>query len=171
MARVLVAYASKHGATAEIAEAVADELRRAGHEVDLRLARDVTGMAPYDAVIIGSAVYRRRWLPDARRLLSDQLTELAERPFWIFSSGDVGENPDDDWVEPSRVLALAEQAQVRGHAVFGGRLPVKPANLLERLMVRNTPERFRDRRDFAEIRAWAAVVERELSGRVREAAR
>jgi menaquinone-dependent protoporphyrinogen oxidase len=34
MSRVIVAYATKHGATAEIAEAVADQLRQEGHAVD-----------------------------------------------------------------------------------------------------------------------------------------
>ena len=56
MSRVLVAYATKHGATAEIAEAIADELRHAGHEADCLGAGEVTGLDSYDAAIIGSAV-------------------------------------------------------------------------------------------------------------------
>ena len=49
MSHVLVAYARKHGATAEIAEAVAEELRRGGHEVDCVLADQVSGLNSYDA--------------------------------------------------------------------------------------------------------------------------
>jgi menaquinone-dependent protoporphyrinogen IX oxidase/uncharacterized membrane protein YbhN (UPF0104 family) len=164
MTRVLVAYASKHGSTAEIASAVAQELRGAGLAVELVPAAEVESVAPYDAVVIGSAVYRRRWRRDARRLLSRERTALSERPVWIFSSGDVGQSPDDDWVEPSGTLALAEELGVIDHAVFGGRLPLEPSNLVERLTVRNTPEEFRDRRDFGAIRAWAGRIADHLAG-------
>jgi menaquinone-dependent protoporphyrinogen oxidase len=164
MAHVLVAYASKHGSTAEIAEAIGDELRRANHAVDVTPAQAVMTVAAYDAVIIGSAVYRRRWRREGRRLLSRELGVLRGRALWIFSSGDIGANPDADWVEPSGVLALADRAGARGHAVFGGRVPLAPRNPLERLVVRNTPAATRDRRNFAAIRAWAAAIADELSG-------
>jgi len=79
MSNVLVAYASKHGATEEIAEAIADELRRAGHSVDCVSAERVTGLASYDAAVIGSAVYMARWRPEARRLLKRAAKELTGR--------------------------------------------------------------------------------------------
>ena len=49
MSRVLVAYGTKHGATREIAEAITDELRRAGHDVDCIEADAATGIDNYDA--------------------------------------------------------------------------------------------------------------------------
>lgn len=156
--RVLVAYASKHGSTAEIANVIADELREAGIEPDLREAADVQSVEDYDAVVIGSAVYMRRWRREAKRLLKREHKHLAERPFWIFSSGEIGENPDPDWVEPTQVVALAERLGVRDHAVFGGRLPLEPSNFVERAMVENTPPDKRDLRDWDEIRRWAQSI-------------
>jgi menaquinone-dependent protoporphyrinogen oxidase len=164
MTSVLVAYATKHGSTAEIAHAIADELRESGLAPDVREAGDVQSIEDYDAVIIGSAVYMRRWRREAKRLLKRESRHLAERPFWIFSSGDVGENPDSDWVEPSRVVALAEGLGVREHVVFGGRLPLDPGNFVERAMVKNTPREKRDLRDWDEIRHWADQIAESLAG-------
>ena len=51
--RVLVVYATRHGSTREVAEAVAVELRGAFGDVDLREAAGAPGPAGYDAVIVG----------------------------------------------------------------------------------------------------------------------
>ena len=103
--RVLVAYASKHGATAEIAEAIAAELRERGLTTDCRRVDDVKELAGYAAVVLGSAVYMKRWRHEARALLHRHARELAELPFWIFSSGPFGEHPDPTWAEPPTVYA------------------------------------------------------------------
>ena len=164
MSHVLVAFASKHGATAEIAEAVADQLRKVGHEVDCVPAAEAGGgFESYDAVVIGSAVYMKRWRPEARRLLKRHRKELAERPFWVFSSGPFGEKPDPSWSEPPRIMELAEQLGVRDHVVFGGRLPLEPSNFMERSMVKSCPPEKRDLRDWDAIRAWAKRIGTELS--------
>ena len=60
------------------------------------------------------------------------------------------------------VAGLAEAAGVRGHVVFGGRLPSDPAGFVENSMVRNTPEEFSDARDWDAIRRWADEVATEL---------
>jgi menaquinone-dependent protoporphyrinogen oxidase len=158
MSGILLAYASKHGATREIAEAIADELRNAGHGVDCVAAEDVRDLESYDAVVVGSAVYMKRWRPEARQLLRRNSKELAGRPFWVFSSGPCGEKPDASWSEPSGIIKQAERLGVRGHTVFGGRLPLEPSNFMERAMVGNCPPEHRDLRDWDEIRAWAREI-------------
>ena len=65
MSRVLVTFGSKHGATAEIADVVAETLRACGLDVDCVDAGDVERLDGYDAVILGSAVYMRRWRREA----------------------------------------------------------------------------------------------------------
>ncbi len=158
MSHVLVTYATKHGATAEIARAVADELRDAGHEVECLPVDGVHSLGGYDAAVVGSAVYMKRWRPDARRFLKRQAKALAERPFWIFSSGPCGEKPDPSWSEPRRTIARAERLGVRGHVVFGGRLPIEPSNFMERAMVDACPPENRDLRNWDAIRAWAGEI-------------
>ena len=169
MAKVLVAYATKHHSTAEIARAVAEELRARGHDAEAVEAGSATAEG-YDAVVLGSATYMGRWRREARHFLSHERDRLARIPFWVFSSGPVGEpkddaSPEDDkWLEPRKVIAQAEDAGVREHVVFGGRLPEEPSGYIEKGMVSGTPEEFRDRRDWDEIRAWADRIADELTG-------
>lgn len=158
MSRVLVAYATKHGATREIAEAIAHELRAAGHDAAAQAAEDVGALDRYDAVVVGSAVYMKRWRRSARRLLQRNHAVLAERPLWIFSSGPCGSDPDPSWSEPPKVVAEAQRLGMRGHVVFGGRLPTEPSSFVERAMVKNTPAAQRDLRDWDEIRGWAREI-------------
>lgn len=158
MSRILIAYASKHGATKEIAEAIAEKLRHADHEVDCMPAGKVRDLAAYDALVIGSAVYMKRWRPEARHLLKQNSKALAERPFWVFSSGPCGEKPDPTWSEPPGIIKQAERVGVRGHTIFGGRLPLEPSNFMERAMVKKCPPENRDLRNWDEIRAWAGTI-------------
>jgi menaquinone-dependent protoporphyrinogen oxidase len=106
--------------------------------------------------VLGSAVYMKRWLGDARRLFRKHRRELAARPFWIFSSGPFGAEPDPAWSEPPRIVRDAERMGVRDHVVFGGRLPLEPSGFVEKAMVRDTPPEVADLRDWDEIRSWPA---------------
>lgn len=162
---VLVAYASKRGSTAEIAETVAATLRREGLRVCLEPAEDVRNLERFDAVVLGSAVYMKRWRGDARHFLKKHRKSLRQMPFWVFSSGPVGDPAQDDrdWMEPPKLAEKIEELGGRQHVVFGGRLPSEPKNFMERAMVDGTPKQFRDRRDWAEIRKWAHTVAADLA--------
>jgi len=160
MPNVLVAYASKNGSTAGIASAVTDALVAAGVHATCLEASSVDSLEPYDAVILGSAVYSRRWRPEARRFLRHHAAALKQRPFWVFSSGPVGDPAKDNpaWEEPPRTIAKAIELGARGHVVFGGAVAEEPHGMLMRSMAKGVPEAFRDRRDWDAIRAWTDGV-------------
>jgi menaquinone-dependent protoporphyrinogen oxidase len=165
MSRVLVAYGSKHGATGEIAERIGETLRSSGHEVDVRPAGEVRDVDSYDAFVVGSAVYIKRWRRDARRLLRRLTGKLAGRPLWLFSSGPVGDDqPDasDKWQHPAKVRKAGERLGARDQVVFGGRLPPQATNFMERAMLKNTPEDKRDARDFEAVVRWARQIGSQL---------
>ena len=137
--RVLVAYGTKHGATAEIAQAIGSTLRAAGLEVDTLSARRVRSLEPYRAVVLGSAVYAGRWRRDALRTL--RRPELRDRDVWLFSSGPVGETKGDpEQVErltkPPRVQRIATDIGAREHVVFGG-MVAEDAGFIRKKMARN----------------------------------
>ena len=92
--QVLVAYATKHGATAEIAEKIGQVLRQAGLRTDVLPADPAFGrsdLVAYKAVVLGSAVYIGRWRKEAVKFLQANEAALAEKPVWLFSSGPTGE--------------------------------------------------------------------------------
>lgn len=157
---VLVAYASKRGSTAEIAETVAATLRREGLGVCLARAEDVQSLERYDAVVLASAVYMKRWRGDARHFLKKHRKALRQTPFWVFSSGPVGDPANDNpqWTEPPTIIEKVEELGGRDHVVFGGCLPAQPQGFMERAMVEGTPKEYRDRRDWGEIREWAKQI-------------
>jgi menaquinone-dependent protoporphyrinogen oxidase len=161
MSRVLVAYASKHGATAEIAEALADELRKGGHPTDCLPAAEVTELEPYDAVVVGSAVYMGRWRPQARRLIKRRAGELSRCPLWLFSSGPCGQ-AEPSYAAPPGLERRAKRRGAREHVVFGGRVPENPSNFIERSMLKKTSPEHRDLRDWNTIRAWGAKIAQAL---------
>jgi len=158
--RVLVAYGTKYGATAEIAEAIGKVLSAAALDVDVIRARRVRSLEPYGAVVLGSAVYAGRWRRDAMRLLRRE--QLPQRQVWLFSSGPVGEDTGDPeqrerFTKPRRVQELAVRIGVREPVVFGGRV-ADDAGFIRKKMARKIPPALRDRRDWGEIEAWAGSI-------------
>lgn len=162
---VLVAYASKRGSTAEIAETVAATLRREGLGVCLERCGDVRDLDRYDAVVLGSAVYMKRWQGDAPHFLKKHRKALKQMPFWVFSSGPVGDPAKDNpaWIEPPKLAEKVKDLGGKGHAVFGGCLPTEPKGMMEKAMVDGVPKEYRDRRNWAAIRTWAQEIAAKLA--------
>jgi menaquinone-dependent protoporphyrinogen oxidase len=124
----------------------------------------VRNLDRYDAVVLGSAVYMKRWQGDARHFLRKHRKSLRQKPFWVFSSGPVGDPAKDnpDWIEPPKLAEKVEDLGGRSHAVFGGCLPAEPKGMMEKAMVDGVPKEYRDRRDWAQIREWAHQISADL---------
>lgn len=159
---VLVAYASKHGSTELIADAIGDALRRAGHDVDVRPVRDVRDLTRYGAAVVGSALYLGRWQGDALRFLRRQEASLAGMPVWFFSSGPLDDSAETAQLPAPRAVAeIAARIGARGHATFGGHLAPDASGFVEHLMIRGG--RTGDWRNFDRIEVWADAVAAELA--------
>ena len=173
--RVLVACASRHGATRGIAERIAATLSAAGHDAAAMPPRDVGDLDGYDAFVVGSAVYMFHWLREATKFVRHNRTLLAARPVWLFSSGPLGTEATDakgrDLLEASEAKEMAgfvETIQPRGHAMFyGAYSPGAPVGLGERFVAMMPAARDAmpagDFRDWDAIEAWAASIAADLA--------
>lgn len=154
--RVLVAYATKHGSTREIAEEIGRVLDAAGLEAIVIPARQVTDLAPYDAVVLGSALYAAHWRRDANRFVTRHLEALRRRPVWLFSSGPLDRSADAGVLPATPTVALTtDPIGARGHRTFGGRLLADTPGLDPQVLLTHPVGDFRD---WAAIRDWAAAI-------------
>jgi menaquinone-dependent protoporphyrinogen oxidase len=159
---ILVAYATRHGSTQEVAEAVAATLRECGLEVDIQPMRKVRTLARYNAVVLGAPLYMFRWHKDARRFLSRHHEALTERPVAIFALGPFTSGDEEEWQGSREQLnkELAEFPWLTPIAleVFGGKFDPAKLHFPYKLFMRQVPAS--DLRDWTAIRAWAGNLER-----------
>jgi menaquinone-dependent protoporphyrinogen oxidase len=154
---VLVCAASKHGATREIAEAIAETFREAGLTADRLDPEQVESVEPYDAVILGSGIYAGRWLEPARSVTERHYAQLRARPLWLFSSGPIGD-PLAPTEEPPDGARLLRELDAREHRVFAGRLNTSDLSWVERTITGMLRAPNGDFRDWTAIRAWADEI-------------
>lgn len=159
--KVLVTASSRHGATAEIAEAVSAEISRNGFDVELKPPGDVETLEGYDAVVMGSAVYMTQWTESARAFISRFTKQLRELPVWAFSCGLSGV-PNGEAQDPRRVGPALLQINAIDHQTFKGRMEFTNLNLRERSIARMGSAPEGDYREWDKIRAWARQIVEDL---------
>jgi Flavodoxin len=152
---ILLAYATKHGSTQEVAEAIAETIGTSGHEVDVRAAADVRDLDAYDGVILGGSLYMGRWHRDAIDFLERHRHELATTPIAIFAMGPQTLADADvagARAQLDKALAKVPDVSPSAVAIFGG--VVDPSKL--RFPLSRMPAS--DARDWEAIAAWAKDV-------------
>ena len=160
---VLVAYGTANGSTAQIAEAIAEVLRKDGLTAEALPAGAVASVAPYDVVVAGGALYAGRWHKDARRFVRRHRRALAERPLWLFSSGPLDASAAERDIPPVLgVRRAADRLDAREHVTFGGCLQEGARGRVARMIL--SSGKGGDFRDFTAIEAWAARIAAELEG-------
>ncbi len=159
--KVLVSAGSKHGATAEIADAIGRRLEAAGHEVTVLKPSDVTHVERFDAFVLGSGVYAGHWLAQAKDLVHEVGRHAQDRPVWLFSSGPLGSpaEPDREAVD---VSSLVQAVHARGHELFCGKLDKSLLGFAERAIVAAVRAPEGDFRDWGAIEAWAGQIAGQL---------
>ena len=166
--KVLVACASKYGATAEIAEKIGEVLRGEGLQVDVLSADKVKDVNPYQGVVLGSAVYIGGWRKEAVEFIKANEAILAERPVWIFSSGPAGEGDPLEllkgWLYPAKVQSFIDRIKPIDITVFHGVVDSEKLNMPTMALMKMIKWSEGDFRDWDAITAWAKGIAEKVRG-------
>ena len=161
--KILVAYASRAGSTAGVAEAIGQTLAESGAQVDVRPMLEVTDLSPYRAVVAGSAIQERRWLPEAMQFMHTHQAALAQRPFAAFlvcmtmtMKNENYRRGVQDWLEPVRTLVKPVSEGFFAGALDLRKVPSFRKRLMFRLSVAFGVWSEGDHRDWDAIHAWAS---------------
>jgi menaquinone-dependent protoporphyrinogen oxidase len=160
--QTLVAYASKYGATHEIAERIAKGLQQQGIPVTVQAASEVRSLALYDAVIIGSALYGGNWLPQARAFIERFRDELAKKEVWVFSSGPA--THDDPvsvlggWHIPESLKDSLNIIRPQSIVLFSGKIDVTKLSSEDYLVSSSLRGTSGDYRNWSAIEGWTREI-------------
>lgn len=160
--KILVTYASRTGTTAGVAEVIGEVLAEGGAEVDVRPMGEVKDLAPYSAVVAGSAIQSAQWLPEAFRFVQDNRAELRRRPFAAFlvcmtlaMHINQYEAEVAKWLQPVRDLVPPVSEGLFAGALDISKVPTLKARLNFRASVLLKIWSEGDHRDWEAIGAWA----------------
>ncbi|MEO8610462.1 MAG: flavodoxin domain-containing protein [Chloroflexota bacterium] len=169
--KVLIAYASGHGSTGEVAQFIADVLKEHDIDVTVQLVNEVQSVAGYDAFIVGSPIYGGMWLTEFSQFLEKFKTGLSAKPvhLWIMCirvlEADGLEHALKEYVHQMTLNEIG----IHDVAVFAGKLDLSIIDWNERwtLAARYDGDalpgaRNDDYRDWNAIRTWAKQIREAL---------
>lgn len=164
--RILVTYATRSGSTAGVAEAIAKTLSEGGAQVDVLPMQQVKDLAPYQAVVAGSAIQGQKWLPEAMKFLRTHRAELTQKPFAAFmvcitlsmKNADQYRQGVAEWMAPVRALVPTVSEGLFAGALDFSKIPFSFNALLMRIPVITGLWKIGDHRDWSAIRAWAERI-------------
>lgn len=159
IARILVAYATQKGSTADIAEAIGAELRVMGHTVDVREMRTVKSLDGYEAVILGAPVYVGRII-EMGKFVQRHNTGLMERMVAAFAVGTVPVSKDEKQIEAELKVLQGMFASIQPVALtlFAGKIDPAKLSFMQKTMVNMVKSPVGDFRDWVAITAWTRDV-------------
>jgi len=163
--RILVAYASPCGSTAEIAVRTGEIIEEIGAEVHVCDVRAVTGLEGYTAVVLGTAIRLGQPVRDMRTFLDTHGRAVASLPNAVFSVGSAAkERTPSAIAEAARAVGpVVSRVRPVSVALFAGKVDPERLGFPWRTLADHSRQGSRlvcgDWRDWNAIAAWG----RELS--------
>lgn len=155
--KILIAYATKCGSTAEIATEIGKVFMASLPDVDVTPVKSINGLVEYDAVVIGSAIRVGSWLKEAHDFVIKHQVALNSLPIFIFSVHGLNwENTASaELLRKNYTVAVRQKITPVSEAFFTGVIDYSKLTTLEKLMAKAVKATEADRRDWEAIRKWA----------------
>ena len=161
--KILVTYATRLGSTAEVARAIGKTLSESGAQVDVLSMQEVKNLSQYQAVVAGSAIQSKQWLPEAIQFMEDHRSELVQLPFAAFlvcmtlamKNAEQYRPFVKEFLQPVRRLVNPVSEGLFAGVLDIPKVPSASARLKFRLSVLFGVWSEGDHRDWNAIRSWA----------------
>jgi menaquinone-dependent protoporphyrinogen oxidase len=160
--KVLVTYASRTGSTMGVAEAIGFTLSEHGFLAEIEPLDKVSDLTQYDAIICGSAIQDRQWLPEAMAFIQTHLSVINQKPFAIFSvcmtlsmtNAEKYRPGVMTWLDPVRSLTKPFSEGYFAGTLEFVKIPSFPDRFKFRVSVLLGVWKVGDHRDWDAIRVW-----------------
>jgi menaquinone-dependent protoporphyrinogen oxidase len=161
--KILVTYSSRTGWTVGVAEAIGKTLTSNGIQADVFPMEDVKDLSTYDAVVAGSAIRSKAWLPEAVQFIRTYQQELKAKPFAVFlvcmtlamPNGENFRSQISTWIDPVAVLVKPVSAGLFAGGLDISRVEKFKDRLMFKLSVMFGVWKEGDHRDWNAIEEWA----------------
>nr|WP_321505740.1 flavodoxin domain-containing protein [uncultured Methanoregula sp.] len=155
--RILVAYATRNGSTAEIAQAIGRELEKTGTAITVADIMTIRSLEGYTAVVIGGPLYMGRMDGLVIKFVKKYTGELSHMPVAIFAVGLAPKDPKPEAI--GNAMMALETAIIPlspvSTALFAGKLDPAKIGFLMRKFMEMAKIPYGDFRDWETIAAWA----------------
>jgi menaquinone-dependent protoporphyrinogen oxidase len=168
--KILVIYATCTGSTIGVAEAIGKTLSEGGALVDVLPMQKVRNLSAYQAVVAGSAIQDKRWLPEAMQFIQANRMELSRKPFAAFlvcmtlamRNGENYRPHVAEFLAPVRALVKPVSEGLFAGVLDISKVPTLRDRLMFRLSVLFGVWKEGDHRDWKAIRIWAESLRPKL---------
>jgi menaquinone-dependent protoporphyrinogen oxidase len=161
MKKVLVAYASKAGSTAEVAAAIGEVLNKSGADVTVEQIKNVKDLSAYQAVVVGSLIRMGSWVGEAKSFIEKNKDTLNKVPTAFFTvCGTLKDDNEETRKEVAGyVTPILQIIKPVENGLFAGKIDFSKMNFLDRMIMEKmikSPQG--DFRNWDVINAWAASL-------------
>lgn len=160
MKKVLVAYSTRAGSTAEIAATIGQTLSQRGFSVDVLPVKKQPNPADYQAVILGSPIRMGSWLPEMVSFIKENRSLLEKLPLALFTVHMLN-GGDDEQSRTNRQAYLNAVREWVSHAeevYFLGKMELAKLSFLDRFISNAMKAKDEDLRDWNAIQTFAGSV-------------
>ena len=158
--KVLVTYASKYGSTGGVANAIGKELCSKGTTADVVLIKNAGSITSYQGVVIGSAIYMGKWMPEAVDFVKKNRDILRQVPVAYFLVCITMSPPTEknrakvlSYMDP--ILKAVPEVKPVVIETFAGALDYNNLSWLNKKILKSKGSPEGDFRDWNAIRTWA----------------
>lgn len=169
--KILIAYASQCGSTGEVAGAIGEVLCQNGATVETKWIKTVKDLNGYGAVIIGSAIQKSQWMPEATEFVTANQNILSKLPVAFFLTcltlsiqTEKARRKAMNFLDP--LYAAAPQAKPVSVGRFAGVLDYSKMSFFFRTIMKRKMKKWGisegDYRDWNAIRSWGKDLSSKL---------